>query len=97
MESISRYKIEFSAEPIQRIQPKQIKLAEQEMQILNSKIWEMLVKQAIEIVQTKTNFLFVSHLFVRPRNERIPGMRPLSNLKALNQFVAYNHFKMKGF
>lgn len=65
------------------------------MQILNSEIWEMLVKQEVEIVQTKTNCPFFSHLFVRPKNRRIPGMRPLSNLKALNQLVAYTHFKIK--
>lgn len=95
LESISGYKIEFSSEPIQRFQPKQIKLSEQEMQTLNSEIEEMLVKQAVEVVQTKTNCQFVSHLFVRPKKDG--GMRPIFNLKTLNQFVVYNHFKMEGF
>lgn len=95
LESISGYKIEFSSEPIQRFQPKQIKLSEQEMQTLNSEIEKILVKQAVEVVQTKTNCQFVSHLFVRPKKDG--GMRPIFNLKTLNPFVVYNHFKMEGF
>jgi hypothetical protein len=93
--SISGYKIELSLEPIQKDPPKKIKLSTQETQNLNSKIEEMLAKQAVEIVQTNTNCQFVSHLFVSPKKDG--GMRLIFDLKALNQFVVYNHFKLEGF
>jgi hypothetical protein len=83
-EGISGYRIEFSSEPIQKVQPKQIQLSTQDTQILNSEIEEM-IKQAVEIVQTTTNCQFVSHLFLRPLKDG--GMRPIFNMKALNQFV----------
>ena len=95
LDSISGYKIEFQEQPIQKRPPKQKKLSQQETQILNAEIEEMLTKKAVEVVQTATENHFVSHLFVRPKKDG--GMRPIFNLKALNQFVVYNHFQMEGF
>ena len=67
LDSISGYKIEFQEQPIQKRPPKQIKLSQQETQILNAEIEEMLTKKAVEVVQTATENHFVSHLFVRPK------------------------------
>ena len=95
LENISGYRIEFQAKPVQVNSKYQIVLSKLERKILNSEIEEMKSKQAVEFVQSQTKDQFVSHLFVRPKKDG--GMRPIFNLKSLNQFVTYNHFKMEGF
>ena len=95
LENISGYRIEFQAKPVQVNSKYQIVLSKLERKILNSEIEEMKSKQAVEFVQSQTKDQFVSHLFVRPKKDG--GMRPIFNLKSMNQFVTYNHFKMEGF
>ena len=56
---------------------------------------EMKSKQAVKLVQYQTKDQFARRLFVCPKKGG--GMRPIFNLKSLNQFVTYNHFKMDGF
>jgi hypothetical protein len=55
----------------------------------------MISKRAMEFVQSQAVDQFVSHLFVRLK--RVGGMRPIFNLKSLNQYVTYNQFKTQGF
>jgi hypothetical protein len=85
LESISGYRIEFHAKPIQTNSEYQIILSEMETNVLNSEIEEMLSKRAVEFVQSQTKDQFVSHLFIPPKRDG--GMRPIFNLKSLNQYV----------
>ena len=57
----------------------------------------MLQKNAVEKVRTlkSDNKQFFSTLFVRPKKDG--GLRPIFNLKKLNSFTVYEHFKMEGF
>ena len=48
-------------------------------------------KKAIEETQ---KFGFISSIFTI--SKKSGGFRPVVNLKALNKFVVYNHFKMEG-
>jgi hypothetical protein len=50
-----------------------------------------LEKRAIEETQ---EIGFISSIFTIPKKSG--GFRPVINLKALNNFVTYNHFKMEG-
>ena len=54
----------------------------------------MLEKQAISVVQPNKGS-FISQIFVIPKRDE--GYRPVVNLKALNKFIAEEHFKMEGF
>ena len=53
----------------------------------------MLRKGAIRIAIPKENQL-LSNIFIRPKKDG--EFRPIINLKRLNQFVPYQHFKMEG-
>ena len=57
----------------------------------------MLQKRAVEIVDPRNECQnqFISTLFVRPKKDG--GSRPIFNLKQLNEFVIYEHFKMERF
>lgn len=90
------YKIDFLITPRQ-ISVTEIHYSEKEYQILNKEIGEMLEKRAVEIVDPKNSVQdqFISTLFVRPKKDG--GSRPIFNLKKLNEYVVYEHFKMEGF
>ena len=53
----------------------------------------MLRKGAIHLVHSKES-QFLSNLFLVPKKDG--GKRPVINLKALNSFIPYSHFKMEG-
>ena len=54
----------------------------------------MLEKQAITVVQPGQEG-FISQIFLVPKKDG--GYRSVINLKALNRFIAEEHFKMEGF
>ena len=94
--ALKGYKIEFLKTPSQKSVPV-INYSEKEYQILNTEIQAMLQKRAVEIVDPRNECQnqFISTLFVRPKKDG--GSRPIFNLKQLNEFVIYEHFKMEGF
>lgn len=60
---------------------------------MRNEISEMMAKAAIqEAPQTGRGFL--SNVFLVPKKDS--GQRPVINLKALNEFVHTEHFKMEG-
>jgi ribonuclease HI len=61
--------------------------------ICDTEVQSLLQKKAIEIVP-ETELCFVSGLFVIPK--RTGGYRPIVNLKNLNRYIEYHHFKMEG-
>ena len=63
--------------------------------LINEELGELIQKQAIHLVSEHDyNTGFVSSLFVIPKKEG--GQRPVFNLRLLNQFIKYEHFKMEG-
>ena len=64
-----------------------------QMQEIDSEVSKMLEKQAIEPVNP-TPGQVVSHLFLAPKKDG--SKRPVINLKKLNKFIRYQHFKMEG-
>ena len=55
----------------------------------------MLKKWDIEEVKKSDPDQFLSHIFIRSKKDWI--VRPILNLKALNESVQHQHFKMEGF
>ena len=63
--------------------------------MIDKELGELIQKQAIHLVSEHDyNRGFVSNLFVIPKKGG--RQRPVFNLRQLNQFIQYKHFKMGG-
>ena len=95
LEIVEEYVIELLENPHQKGDLRPPKFSEIENKCMSKEISEMLEKGAIEKVDYQSQSQFLSHLFLRAK--KIGGMRSILNLKKLNNFVKYQHFKMEGF
>jgi hypothetical protein len=93
---VNGYSIEFDSDPSQTFIPKPIKFNDTDSVIIDNEIGELLKKGIIELVTTgDDNDEFISNIFVRPKKNG--KFRVILNLKQLNQFIEYQHFKMETF
>ncbi|MCG7875172.1 MAG: reverse transcriptase domain-containing protein [Candidatus Thiodiazotropha endolucinida] len=94
LQTISGYCIEFIANPFQNKIPKEISFSEEEKKYVDFEIKDLLSKGAVVRSEWEDD-QFVSNIFVVPKpNGRY---RPIINLKYLNHFVLYEHFKQETF
>ena len=93
LDAIQHHHIEFEAgcRPVQATKPKQIKFSSGEKEIISAEITKLLSKGVIELTNP-LNGDFMSTIFVRPKKDG--SYRLILNLKPLNEFVSYYHFKM---
>ena len=90
---VQSFKIPFSQTPFQ-YGPSQSARANQEERLqINSEIKEILRKGAIQQLRSEPEE-FLSNLFLV--NKKDGGHQPVINLKFLNSFIPYQHFKMEG-
>jgi hypothetical protein len=61
-------------------------------QIIDTEVKSLLAKSAIRVMPVDSN-QFVCRIFVVPKQPE--GWRPVLNLKPLNKFLVYQHFKME--
>ena len=71
--------------------PPQLQYKQQEISLIQEEVGKLIQKGAIAPVNP---IQFVSHIFVVPKKDGTH--RPVINLKALNKFLKYQHFKMEG-
>ena len=90
---VKGYEIPILVEPFQEKSLHQIKMSSAEKQLVDSEIEEMLKKGAILKVDP-VNGQFLSNLFLVDKKDG--RHRPVINLKKLNKFIPYRHFKMEG-
>ena len=92
---ILQYNIEFEEKPpLQTLLPKNIIFSSSDREVINNEIVKLLHKRVIE----KTNHTpdsYLSNVFVCPKKDGTHRM--ILNLKSLNNFIAYHHFKMDTF
>ena len=95
LETISGYHLEFENEviPVQSHLPNPPMLNQHEECIMNNEIQKLIAKGAIERVNHCPG-QFISNMFLVPK--KTGDLRPVINLKPLNEFVAKIHFKMEG-
>ena len=92
LRTINGYKIEFSEKPIQFTLPKLQNFNMEEIELIDNEVKELLEKGAIRLSSTEKD-QFISNIFlVKKKNGKY---RPVINLKKLNDFVEYNHFKQE--
>ena len=93
LDAIQHHHIEFEGHcrPVQATQPRQIIFSSADKDIINLEIAKLLTKGVIEPSKPSDGD-FISTIFVRPKKDG--SHRLILNLKPLNEFVAYYHFKM---
>ncbi len=91
LESIQGVKIEFVTKPVQLNPPSELKVSSSEGSIVNTEINKLLQKGVIEPCYPEAE-QFISKIFLRPKKDGT--FRVILNLKELNKFVVYHHFKM---
>ena len=95
LQTVKGVQIEFISTPHQSFFPSQPKASENDRASLQEEITSMMGKGAIvELSWEETHTGFFSTMFLVPKKDE--KMRPVINLKRLNQFVQVNHFKMEG-
>ena len=91
---MSGYEIEFDSCPVQQHIPNEIHICDTRSEILDSEMESLLSKGAI-VPSFDEPGQIISTIFIVPKsNEKF---RPVINLKFLNEFVAYEHFKQETF
>ena len=95
LDAIKHHHIEFEAEsPTQRIRPNKIHFSPEEIAIIDAEIAKLVSKEILTLVNY-TPDSFISNIFIRPKKDGTH--RVILNLKPLNEFVDYHHFKMDTF
>jgi hypothetical protein len=92
LQAISGYEIDFLTQPPPSSANRAPRFSTSEQEKISTEVEKMLAKRAIEQV-AETADQWVSSLFLRPQKDG--SMRPIFNLKKLNSFVRYQHFKME--
>ena len=92
LDTVQHYHIEFAKVPYQTHIPRDICFSNIEAAMITQEIAKMLQKGAI-METSHTDGDFLSNIFLRPKKDG--SFRPIINLRRLNAFVAYHHFKME--
>lgn len=96
LDVIKGYQIEFLRSRYQTRRPHTPHYNIEQNKLLAEEVRDLLQKGAVSQVEEPENGegFFYSNLFLVPKKDG--GQRPVINLKALNQFVQTQHFKMEG-
>ena len=95
LQVVSGYQIQLLDNPVQERPSVQNPHSQTDQIIIDQEVQELLSKGAVHYAQSSPSQEpgFVSFLFVVPRKDG--GHRPVINLKPLNSFIPYEHFKME--
>ena len=93
LEIVQGYKIPFHMDSIQVRVPHSQKMNSDQSTLVNQEIESILQKGAIQKVPHVSGE-FLSNLFLVDKSDG--GKMPVINLKNLNSFLPYQHFKMEG-
>ena len=91
LETLSGQKIEFFTTPVQLNPLTNVNFTEEQTKLVDLEI-EKLHNKDVIVPCTHEEGEFVSPIFTRPKKDGT--LRMILNLKSLNKFVTYHHFKM---
>ena len=94
LSAVSGYKIDFDQKPFQKRVPREIPFNLEQRAIVDAEVQDLLKKGAI-IESKQENDQFISTIFIVPKPNN--KFRPVINLRYLNEFVQYSHFKQETF
>ena len=93
-QTVAGYQIDFNAWPVQHFIPKEISFSESQKDLVSNEIASLLEKGAIVPSENEVG-QFISNIFIVPKPNG--KFRPVINLRELNFFVTYEHFKQETF
>lgn len=93
LQSIKGIQLDLISTPNQLKLPNQSYFSQQNQMLIDQEIMSLLEKNAITH-SVMTNDSFISNIFLVPKQGE--EQRPIINLKGLNIFLKYKHFKMEG-
>ena len=91
LNTVCGYSIEFDSVPQQNRALPSLNFSKQEKQLVDIEIEKLLVKNVISEVQHVPGE-FISNIFLRPKKDGTH--RVIFNVKDLNSYIEYHHFKM---
>ena len=92
LETVSDYHLEFARQPVQSVLPKSPPFNKAEIQLIDTEVEELLLKSAVtRVAPCKEEF--ISNIFLVPK--KTGDIRPVINLKPLNQYIQKIRFKME--
>ena len=94
LQTVSGYKIHFDEQPYQHQIPREIPFSPSEWLIVDNEVQKLISKGAI-VPSVSEPGEFISTLFIVPKANG--KYRPVINLRHLNKFVHYDHFKQETF
>ena len=92
LQIVKGYQIPFLCRPKQRREPKEINFLMQEKETISLEVENLLKKGTVEKVCPKKD-QFLSNIFIAKKKDG--GNRSVINLKELNQYIPFLHFKME--
>ena len=92
LQIVKGYRILFLCRLKQKREPKEINFSMQEKETISLEVENLLKKGAVEQVCPQKD-QFLSNIFIVKKKDR--GNRPVINLKDLNQYIPFLHFKME--
>ena len=95
LDAIKHHHIEFEAKyPTQTVQPNKINFSAAEIMIIDAEIAKLVSKEVLQVTNCVPDG-FISNIFILPKKDG--AFRMILNLKPLNKFVDYHHFKVDRF
>ena len=93
LKMIQGYRLEFTSTPVQSTVRRPLQFSYPETEKIDLEISALLEKEALHVIKPVSD-QFISNLFLVPKRDG--KSRPVINLKDLNTFLQYDHFKMEG-
>ena len=94
LQQIQDHALELINTPSQVSAPKETQLSQDLNKLLAEEIRTLLEKKAVSVVPPPAEGGFISRMFVIPKKGG--GLRPIIDLRDLNKFIHWEHFKMEG-
>lgn len=93
LQTVQGFQLEFSQIPAQRLRPWPLQFTRDQISLIDAEVSELLRKGAIVPASLHPQG-FLSNIFLVEKQDG--GYRPVINLRELNIWLVYRHFKMEG-
>ena len=94
LQVVQGFQLPLVDHPTQTLTPPELKFPTDQTKLITAEVHELLGKGAISLVQGDAGG-FISQIFIVPKKDG--GYRSVINLRALNNYILEEHFKMEGF